>query len=163
MRYLRVTICSFCLGVGAICYGQEPGNRPIIPANDIIVEPVDRYGEIPWEQEQAHLDNLAIELLSNPNYIGYIIVYAGKRSCAGDAQRRGVRAKKYLVEHRGVDWNRVIWKDAGFLEKRFVTLETQFRGAEPYPFYRPQPLPLTEVEVKACRAKVSKRKKKLKK
>jgi|SRR5215204_1517013 len=96
MRYLRVTICSFCLGFGTICYGQEQGNRPI-------VGPVDRYGDISWEQEQAHLDNLAIELLSNSNFIGYIIVYAGKRSCAGDAQHRGVRAKQYLVEHRGVE------------------------------------------------------------
>ncbi len=155
MRHLRVTICSFCLGFGTICYGQEPGNRPI-------VEPVDRYGDIPWENERSHLDNLAIELLSNPNLIGYIIVYAGKRSCAGDAQRRGVRAKKYLVGHRGVDWNRVIWKDAGFLEKPFVTLEVQSRGAEPYPFYHPEPLPLTEVKVKDCRAKVIKRKKRRK-
>lgn len=159
MNQSRVIIGSFCLilVLSVISYAQEQRSRPLVPGKDFILEPFDRYGDISWENEKARLDNFAIALNEEPNLIGYIIVYAGKQSCAGDAQRRGLRAKKYLVEYRGVDWNRVIWKDAGYLEEPYVMLWGQVRGAQPYPFYQPQTL--ADVQIKDCRAKSDRRKK----
>ena len=156
MRRLRFIICSFCLilPLGTISYAQDDRNRPLTPENNIIVEPFDTYGDILWKNEKARLDTFSILLQEVPNLVGYITVYASKQSCAGDAQRRGIRAKKYLVEYRHIDWNRVIWKDAGYLESTYVMLWGQSRGEEPYPFY--QPPSLTGVKVKDCRAKANK-------
>jgi hypothetical protein len=55
--------------------------------------PFDSYGNLCFEDEKARLDNFAITLEQNPNFIGYIVVYAGNESCAGEAQFRGNRAK----------------------------------------------------------------------
>lgn len=61
----------------------------------------------------AYLDNLAIQLMNDPEMIGYILVYSGADSCAGEAQARAMRMKNYLTEARGVPWTRVMWKDGG--------------------------------------------------
>ena len=36
-------------------------------------QPLDTYGAIPWENEKIRLDNFAIHLQSNPQFIGHII------------------------------------------------------------------------------------------
>ena len=46
-------------------------------------QPFDSYGDISWEDEMAHLDNFAIALQHDPDSIGYIIVYVGRRACVG--------------------------------------------------------------------------------
>jgi hypothetical protein len=143
--------------LSVVSYAQDARNRPLIPEVDYIVEPFDRYGDISWGNEMARLDNFAVALQQDPRLIGYIIVYAAKVSCVGEAQRKGLRAKKYLVERRGVSGDRVIWKDAGYLEQPYVMLWGQIRGEQPYPFYQPQPL--TKVQVKDCRAISNQRKK----
>jgi hypothetical protein len=77
---------------------------------------LDFYGNICWEDEKARLDNFAIELRSGTDRRGLIVVYAGSRSCAGEAQVRGERAKKWVVG-RGISADRVFWKDGGYQEK----------------------------------------------
>src|SRR5687767_11802488 len=64
--------------------------------------PFDSYGNICLEDEKARLDNLAIYLQKEPDRLGYIIVYAGHTSCAGEVQARAGRAKKWVVESRGI-------------------------------------------------------------
>ena len=161
MNRLRATFCSLCLTLtlGTISYAQEGRDRHPVPGKDYILEPFERYGDVSWEHEQATLDSFAIELQNDPRLVGYIIVYAGRVSCASEAQHRGLRAKKYLVEYRHIAWDRVIWKDAGHLERPYVMLWGQVRGAKPYPFSQPEPLPLTEVKVKDCRTRGDRRKK----
>jgi hypothetical protein len=156
MRRAGLLIYSFCLllGLGTLSYAQDDRKPPMAPEKDYFVEPFDRYGDIPWKYEKARLDNFYISLKEAPNLIGYIVVYAGRRSCAAYAQRRGLRAKKYLVERFGLDWNRVIWKDAGYLEQPYVMLWSQVRGEEPYPFHQPEPL--RDMKIKKCRAKARK-------
>lgn len=110
------------------------------------------------EMEEAILDTFAVALHNDPIQIGYIIVYAGRRACVGEGQRRALRMKKYLVEHRGVEWNRVMWRDGGHLEKPYVLLEMQVRGAGPYPYTYPQTLPLTEVRTRNCNHGAGRRK-----
>ena len=75
---------------------------------------LDRYGDIPWENQKARLDNFAIELMNDPKMIGYIYVQVGGHSCRGEAQAHAVRAKSYMTKVRNADSNRIIWRDIGY-------------------------------------------------
>ena len=70
-------------------------------------------GSISWEMEMAHLDNFSIQIMNEPSLIGYILVYSGEDSCRGEAQARALRMKNYMMEVRGVPWNKVMWRDGG--------------------------------------------------
>lgn len=89
----------------------------------------DSYGDISWELEKAHLTNFAVALQHDPELIGYIIVYAGRRSCIGEAQDRAHRAKEYLVKSRGIQKNRIKWIDGGYREELIVILQPVPPGA----------------------------------
>lgn len=89
----------------------------------------DSYGNLSWENEKAHLDNFAIALQHDPDLIGYIIVYAGRRACVGEAKDRALRAKKYVVETRGIPESRIKWIDGGYREELTVILQPAPRGA----------------------------------
>ncbi len=91
--------------------------------------PFDSYGNICFEDEKARLDNFAIALQQNPKWIGYIVVYAGNESCAGEAQYRANRAKRWVVR-RGVAAQRVIVKNGGY--RTDVTTQLQ-----PWPTDKP--------------------------
>src|ERR1044071_10340058 len=67
----------------------------------------DEYGDIAFDDEKARLDNFAIELKSDPNAVGYLIVYGGRVSVKGIAKTRALRAKQYLVKKRGLTSNRI--------------------------------------------------------
>jgi len=73
--------------------------------------------------------------MNDPDLIGYIFVYDGNNVCAGEAQARAIRAKRYVVEHRGVQWNRVIWRIDGYIEE-FMTYLQPVSCSNPisYPF-----------------------------
>ena len=118
----------------------------------------DSYGDLLWEDEQAHLDNFAIALQHDLDSVGYIIVYAGRRACVGESKARALRAKKYLVEMRGVQASRIKWIDGGHREELTVILQPAAPGA---PKIRASPtLKRSEVEIiKNCKPKTSKSKK----
>ncbi|HLO00866.1 MAG TPA: hypothetical protein VK208_20580 [Pyrinomonadaceae bacterium] len=92
---------------------------PSTPAPSRIVfvldSPFDTYGDLCFEDEKARLDNFAIALQQNPDWIGYVVVYAGNKSCPGEAWYRANRTKNWVVK-RGVEANRIILRDAGYLE-----------------------------------------------
>ena len=92
-------------------------------------DPFDSYGAISWEDEKAHLDNFAIALQHDPDSVGYIIVYAGRRACVGEAKDRALRAKKYVMETRGIQESRIKWIDGGYREGMTVILQPAPRGA----------------------------------
>jgi hypothetical protein len=54
-------------------------------------EVFDSYGDIDWQLEKARLDNFAFSLQRNPSYVGYILVYAGRLACRGEARARAER------------------------------------------------------------------------
>ena len=89
----------------------------------------DSYGDLSWEDEKAHLDNFAIALQNDPDSIGYIIVYAGRRSCVGEAKDRALRAKKYLVQTRAIEASRIKLIDGRYREELTVILQPAPRGA----------------------------------
>jgi hypothetical protein len=92
----------------------------------------DQYGALCWEDEKARLDSFAIQLRVDPTVIGDIIVYDGKRACRGEAVARALRAKKYLVERRGVEARRVIWRWGGYYDVTWTTLSITPYGAAPW-------------------------------
>jgi len=95
----------------------------------------DEYGRICWEDEKARLDNFAIELLNYRAAIGDIIVYDGERACRGEAIARAVRAKKYMVEYRKVEADRIVWRWGGYLlGDTTTTLVITPHGAHIWPF-----------------------------
>ncbi len=84
--------------------------------------PFDEYGTISWDDEKARLDNFAIQLQHWEKLIGNILVVETVGGCPGEARARAIRAKRYLVEHRGVANNRLIWKVACCSKQLSTTL-----------------------------------------
>jgi len=96
---------------------------PSVQATSIVdVFWIDRYGEISWNDEKARLDNFAIQLINEPNQVGYVIVNVGLVSCKGEAQARALRAKNYMVRVREVPESRIIWRDIGYRDSLEVSL-----------------------------------------
>ena len=116
----------------------------------------DSYGDIPWEQEKAHLDNFAIALQQDSNLVGYLIVYAGRCACIDEAKDRALRATRYLTDTRKIQPNQTKWIDGGHRETFTVELQPVPRGAPELtaaPVLKPN-----EVVTKNCKPKGSKRK-----
>ena len=98
--------------------------------------PFDQYGTPRWEDEKARLDNLAIQLQNEKSLLAFILVLDKTGGCPGEAQARAIRAKRYVVEHRGVPWNRVIWRREGYRPDVQTSLILAPPGVQvPYPFY----------------------------
>jgi hypothetical protein len=96
----------------------------------------DDYGAISWENEKALLDSLAIQLHHEKDLVGYIFIFAENGGCPGEAQARAIRAKRYIVEHGGVPWNRVIWRVEGYRQDLTTIPRLLPPGTElSYPFY----------------------------
>ncbi len=118
-----------------------PAGKPSSANNISPNSPFDEYGRICWDDERARLDNFAIALLqAPPTTLGHIIVYDGKRACRGEAIARAIRAKKYLVEYRGVPADRIVWRWGGYLEDMMTTLIVHPAGAGIWPFMESLPL-----------------------
>jgi hypothetical protein len=82
----------------------------------------DEYGNLPFSDEIARLDNLAIQLQHEPGMIAWYVVYSGRKICVGEARLRALRAKKYLVQKRGIKADRIRWMDGGYREDLGVDL-----------------------------------------
>jgi hypothetical protein len=133
------------------CRGFPPYNGEVTNNQRMF----DSYGDLSWEDEKAHLDNFAIQLHHDPDSIGYIIVYAGRRACVGEAKDRAMRAKKYVVETRGIQASRIKWIDGGYREELTVILQPVPRRA---PELTASPtLKPSEVQIiRNCKPKASK-------
>src|SRR5205085_1599613 len=80
---------------------------------------------IAFDDTKARLDNFAIELQNNPSAQGYMIVYSGTGSRAGQAERLIERAKDYLMKERTLDVSRLTvingcYRDTDYFEPSFV-------------------------------------------
>lgn len=115
-------------------------------------DPFDSYGAISWDLEKLRLDNFAIQLQHDSNSIGYILVYAGRRACVGEAKDRALRAKKYLVEMRSIQAHRIKWIDGGYREELTTILQPVPPGAQK--FTASPTLKRSEVQIiKNCKPK----------
>ena len=117
----------------------------------------DSYGDIKFEDEQARLDNLAIQLINQPLSVGYIMLSAGQVTFENEAEERLRRAKSHLTDIRGTDPNRVVTVDCGFSEELNTQLWVVPAGASP-PACRPwMEIPFSQVKFTKPRPKPSKR------
>jgi hypothetical protein len=102
--------------------------------------PIDTFGNIRFSDAQARLDNFVIQLFNlkeqEPQWRGYIIVYAGRRSYVGEAQYKANCYKDYLVRVRKMDPASLFAADGGFREEMHVELHF---GRDDY--YPPQLMP----------------------
>ncbi len=92
---------------------------------------IDEYGDIRWPDEQARLDNVAIEARNDPTATTYFVCYGGLRSYEGEARRRCGRAARYLKTKGGIEAARVVTLDGGFREE--VTVECWVLPAKTQP------------------------------
>jgi len=114
--------------------------------------PFDDYGNICWENEQARLDNFAIQLQNQPTATGEIMVYAGRISCNDEAKYRGNRARDWLKK-RGVPSRQIIVKDGGFQQEVRTILIVVPKGARSWDY--PSSLSKEKVSVRRhCVGKV---------
>jgi hypothetical protein len=117
----------------------------VVGCNLTLSRNFDEYGDVPFSEEAAHLDNFAIELQSDAVSLGYVVIYGGRRALFAEAQTRGSRAKEYLVKVRGLKANRVIALDGGYRDSFTVQLFIAPPGAA-----APLPMPTlsaSEVEI----------------
>jgi hypothetical protein len=114
---------------------------------------IDEYSAIRPKDENARLDNLAIELQNDPTTQAYIIAYGGRKSRAGAAQKAANRAKSYMVSKRGLDRARAVAVNGGLRETPTTELWIVPQGAEP-----PQATPsVAPSEVKSAKPKSTKK------
>ena len=116
MRLLASSFLVICLAALSVSqFRVHSGAQPGRLFSQVRI--FDEYGLTNWEDELARLDNFAIQLMHEPQLTGYIFVINGRDVCPGEAAARGMRAKRYLVEQRGVPGDRIIWKEDGYGEK----------------------------------------------
>jgi len=102
--------------------------RPKPPVN---CRPFDQFPSVAFDDDKARFDNLAIELQNAPDDQAYIIVYAGRRSRTGQADRLGQRTLNYLVTERGLDSRRVTIINGGYRETDSFEIWICPPGAQP--------------------------------
>jgi hypothetical protein len=110
--------------------------QAITNINAIVLPPVksriyDQFEPPAFDDVKARLDNLAIELQNAPATQGYIIVYSGRRSRPGQADKLAARAKAYLTKERGIDSSRLVVMNGGYRESDYFELWLVPQGAEP--------------------------------
>jgi hypothetical protein len=106
MRVVSATFLAWLLICFASWFSAELAAPP--------TSPFDQYGTIRWDDERARLDNFAIQLQNIEKAVGFILVYDEAGGCPGEAIARAKRAKRYVVEYRGIPWNRVGWRHEGY-------------------------------------------------
>ena len=158
MKLIRssfLVLCLVAIGFSQFSvHGTKPGTQPNRPFDQL--RKFDEFGRTNWEDEAARLDNFAIQLMQQPELVGYIFVINGRDLCPGEAAARGMRSKSYLVEQRGVPGNKVIWKEDGYGDN-FKTLlvagprEWTFS----YPSFGSKTLPGKVHRLKNCKAAIA--------
>lgn len=112
---------AFCLLIGINALGDS-------------ARKFDEYADLPYSDEKARLDNVAIQLQQEPGTVAWYFIFAGTKSCAGEARLRAIRAKNYIVKKHGVQADRIMWVDEGYRENLLVEIWVMPRGrGKPYP------------------------------
>ena len=106
----------------------------------------DEYGDIEFEGEKARLDNFAIQISNDPQSSGLILMYAGQKTFRREVAYRLDRARSYLVIVRGIDSNRIVTVDCGFIKELATTLWVVPREATFPECNTVSQIPLSEVK-----------------
>ena len=125
----------------AMCHQQAQASVEVVAKKPPVPEckPFDQFQSVAFDDDKARLDNLAIELQGAPDAHAYIMVYAGRTSRAGQADKLGKRTMDYLVNQRGVDAGRMTIINGGYRDTDFIEIVICPPGATP-----PQPTPTVQ-------------------
>jgi PEGA domain len=110
---------------------------PALPPNE--PRKFDEFPNLAFDDQKARLDNLAIQMQNEPTAQGYIIIYAGRNSRPGTAERLSARASEYLTRERGLDPSRFTIVNGGYRESDYFEIWIVPQGATP-----PQPTPTVQ-------------------
>jgi hypothetical protein len=113
MKIMMLAILGFCTVHTAVA---QQASKPTVLAPD----KYDEWGDVPFPNERTHLDKIAYQLKEWPLSVVYLVIHAGKKSCKGEAQARGVRASDYLLKQH-IEPERIVWIDAGW--RRDMTID----------------------------------------
>ncbi len=115
------------------CRQSAQASTRIVATPVAVIEPrrFDEFPSVSFDDDKARLDNLAIELQNDPTARGYIIVYAGRRTRPGTADRLGERARIYLTQTRGIDARRITVVNGGMRERNYFEFYIVPQGATP--------------------------------
>ena len=155
MKLLTSSFLVICLATLSVSQFRA---QPLAHPNRLFaqVRIFDEYGLTNWEDELARLDNFAVQLMNAPQVTGYIFVINGPDVCPGEAAARGMRAKRYLVEQRGVPGNRIIWKEDGYGDKFRTILQPAAREwGFSYPTFGSTTPPGKVYRMKKCRGAIA--------
>ena len=155
---VTVTARVMVSGIATLCSTEASRSANVYPEGIICGLPLDNYGDINFEDEQARLDNFAIQLTNEPDATGYIFVYAGRRTYEGEAEEHLIRARRHLVEYREIDADRVVTINGGYKEELNTILIIAPKGAAPpvaMPELSPHEIELTKPVPKRRRRKQS--------
>jgi len=99
----------------------------------------DQFLSVAFDDDKARFDNLAIELQNSPDTTAYIIIYAGRTSRTGQADKLGRRSLDYLTIQRGIDSQRLVVTNGGYRDSDSIEIWICPQGAKP-----PQPTPTVQ-------------------
>lgn len=80
------------------------------------------YDDTNWEDEISRLDYLGNLLRSEPNSLGYIIVYGGRRGRRDYAKKRAACIEDYMRRRLGFNKDRVKVINGGYREGTMVEM-----------------------------------------
>ncbi len=117
----------------------------------------DEYSNIPFEKEKVRLNEFISVLRSDPSQTAYIVAYAGRQACVGEAKERANRVKNYLQRAGGIRPARLKTVDAGYQKEWQIDLYVAPANALPHMSEviasTDAHLPLSEVSIVKCKGK----------
>jgi hypothetical protein len=100
---VNVTVSVRIKGLPKQCENSASEIAPV--AIGPSVEPVEDYGEIPWDEERARLDNIMIILLNNPKSQAFFYVKIAEKETKEDAKKHITEILKHF-KFRDPDFDR---------------------------------------------------------
>ena len=109
----------------------------------IVAHEFDECNNCSYDDQKARLDNLAVELQSDPSRRACVIAYGGRTSPLNKVEVLMSRARDYLITQRGIDASRFEVVNGGFRDDDSVELWIVPSGAaapKPTPTVQPKDL-----------------------
>lgn len=129
MRLLAATLL-FVACVGVVC------NLSTAAQTGVVATKFDAYGDLPTDDEAARLDAFNEALRNQSQMRGFLVGYNQATAAPGIFLRRLYGDRRYLVEMRGLDADRVVVVEGGNRAKFTIELWLVPNGATP-----PSPAP----------------------
>jgi hypothetical protein len=108
---LRVTATARVRGLPTGCRSTASGELLIQPIQDPVM--FDEFGRLPLREERQRIGAAAVELLNNPGFTAYFILYRGPDESPGSEATRMDRIVNHLVKTRKIPRERFVVVSGG--------------------------------------------------